>query len=218
MRIGLFGGTFNPIHSGHLWAAEKISNGFNLDQTHFIPAALPPHKPSRNLADVADRLAMIRLSIKNRPKFVASDMELKRPGASYTIDTVIRFKKRFSAVDRLHLIVGLDAFLEIDTWKSHKTLFDLVPLIVMTRSREGAKKGRDRAAACIRSKISSEYLFSPEQSCFFHRRKKPIYFFDVDPLNISSTHIRKQIRAGKNVGPLIPCEVEDFINKKELYK
>jgi len=217
MRIGLFGGTFNPIHSGHLWAAEKISSGFNLDEMHFIPAALPPHKPSNNLADVADRLTMIRLSIKN-PKFVASDMELKRPGASYTIDTVIRFKKRFSPSDRLHLMVGLDAFLEIDTWKSHKTLFDLVPVIVMTRSREDAENGRERAAACIRSKISSEYLFSPEQSCFFHSHKKPIHFFDVDPLNISSTHIRKQIRAEKNIGPLIPEEVEDFINKKELYK
>jgi len=218
MRIGLFGGTFNPIHSGHLWAAEKILNGFDLDEIHFIPAALPPHKPSDNLVDAADRLEMIRLAIKNRPEFVASDMELQRPGASYTIDTARHFKKQFSPATRLHLIVGLDAFLEIETWKSYEMLFDLVPLIVMARNREDAKKSREQTVACIRSRISPEYLFSPEESCFFHHNKQPVHFFDVDPLNISSTHIREQIRSEKSIGPLMPKEVEDFINKKELYK
>ena len=94
MRIGLFGGTFNPIHYGHLRAAKEVCEGFGLQTLYFIPSALPPHKDTQDVASAADRLEMTRIAVSGDPEFIPSDVELKRPGLSYTIDTVKYFKKK----------------------------------------------------------------------------------------------------------------------------
>ena len=133
MRIGLFGGTFNPIHRGHLWAASEVIKRFNLDQFFLIPAALPPHKTPGAVANADDRLEMIHLAIADLSGLTVSDVELNRPGPSYTIDTVRHFKNTLANDSRIYLIMGLDAFLEIDTWKSYTELLEQIAFIVMAR-------------------------------------------------------------------------------------
>ena len=133
MRIGLFGGTFNPIHYGHLRAAMEVCEGFDLENIYFIPSSLPPHKNIQDVASGADRLEMTRLALGGNPKFILSDVELKRPGLSYSIDTVKHFKRSLKTDVDLFLVMGVDAFLEIDTWKSFNHLFRMIPMIIMTR-------------------------------------------------------------------------------------
>ena len=171
-RIGLFGGTFNPIHRGHLQVIQEVMEAFSLDQIKLIPAALPPHKESGGVADAQDRLQMIRLAVANYPALTqtvtVSDVELKRPGPSYTIDTVRYFMQVLSENSRLFFILGLDAFHEIDTWKSYLDLFELVPFIVMARPgvyRHDGDLKWEILEKYLKSKISDAYRFSVSQSC-----------------------------------------------------
>ena len=132
-RIGLFGGTFNPIHLGHIQVVREVKAGFGLNKILIIPSALPPHKEPDGVVDAEDRLEMIRLAFSDDPNFVISDVELKRSGPSYTIDTVRHFKSISPENTKFYLIMGLDAFLEIDSWRSYNDLFLLIPFIVMSR-------------------------------------------------------------------------------------
>jgi len=122
MRIGLFGGTFNPFHSGHLQACRDMITRFFLDRMILIPAAIPPHKPQQGLASPTDRLAMIRLATARFSNMDVSDIELIRPGPSYTVDTLTFFRRGYPDADDLFLVMGLDEFLEFHTWKSWLTI------------------------------------------------------------------------------------------------
>ena len=115
--VGLFGGTFNPVHLGHLRTAQEVLEEFGLDHIRFIPAANPPHKDCHDLVDGSQRLAMLKRAISGNSGFVASDAELKRAGRSYTIDTVRQMVRELGPDAGCYLILGLDAFMEIDTWK-----------------------------------------------------------------------------------------------------
>ena len=219
-HIGLFGGTFNPIHLGHVRVIREVKSGFDLDEILIIPTALPPHKKSEKVVDAKDRLKMIRLAFLNEPDYVISDVELKRSGPSYTIDTVRYFTSRMPESTRLYLIMGLDAFLEIDTWKSYKELFLLIPFIVMFRTL-GAKdprtSGSESVGYYLRTRISKGYTFSASQSTYIHDNKQPVFVFDVSPVNISSTRIREYIKKGISIKHLVPEIIEDFIKTKGLY-
>ncbi len=220
MRIGLFGGTFDPIHHGHLRAALEVKEGFALDKIYLIPAAIPPHKASGGIAGAKDRLEMIRLAVSGYSDFTVSDIELKRSGPSYTIDTVNHFKSILPEDTRLYLIVGLDAFLEIDTWKSYNDLFLLVSFIVMARPGAGYSSGITKWKTYedyIKSRISHGYEFSVTQSCYVHEEKQPVFIFDVSLLDISSTKIRELVKKGSSIKFLVPEKVEDFIKTKGLY-
>lgn len=222
-RIGLFGGTFNPIHRGHLQVVQDVQKAFSLERILLVPSALPPHKESGSLADAPDRMNMIRLAVANNPalmQFVSvSDVELKRFGPSYTIDTVRHLKQNMPQDMELYLILGLDAFLEIDTWKSYRELFLLVPFIVMTRA--GAGQTDDSMAKMLgnylRSNISDGYRFSAAQVCYVDDSKQPVFVFKVTPVDISSTKIRGRIKSGRSVASMVPKEVEDYIKSKGLY-
>lgn len=219
-HIGLFGGTFNPIHLGHIQVIQEVKKEFGLDKIYIVPSALPPHKESGGLVDAGDRVEMIRLSFSKHPDFAVSDVELKRFGPSYTIDTVRYFKSILPEDTRLFLIMGLDAFLEIDTWKSYKDLFLLIPLIVMSRStaKEGFRVfGRKTFEDYLKSKISEGYNISASQSSYIHEEKQPVFFFNVTPIDISSTKIRKLIKIGHPIKSLVPEIVEAFIKSKGLY-
>ncbi len=223
-HIGLFGGTFNPIHVGHLRAIQEVQNRFALDKFYIIPAALPPHKEPGDVVDAKYRLEMIRLSVSEYPELlksvIISDVELKRSGPSYTIDTINHFKSILPDYCRLYLILGIDAFLEIDTWKSFLDLFCLTSFIVMTRSggvdTEGALKWKV-LEDYIKGKISGTYKFSISRSCFVHDEKQAIFFVDIDSLDISSTQIRLFIKKGRPIKLFVPKKVEDFIISKGLY-
>jgi nicotinate-nucleotide adenylyltransferase len=218
-HIGLFGGTFNPIHSGHIQVIQEVKKGFGLDKIYIIPSALPPHKEPDGLVDAGDRIEMIRLSFSNHPDFAVSDVELKRSGPSYTIDTIHHFKSILPEDAELFLILGLDAFLEIDTWKSYKSLFLLIPFIVMSRSTGENFRvfGRKTVEEYLKSKISEGYNLSASQLSYIHKEKQPVYVFDVTPVDISSTKIRNLIKKGSSIKSLVPEIVEAFIKSKGLY-
>jgi len=218
--IGLFGGTFNPIHLGHIQVIREVKTGFGLDKIFIIPSALPPHKKPCGVVAVEDRLEMIRLAFSNDPNYVVSDVELRRSGPSYTIDTVRHFTFNSPGNEKFYLIVGLDAFLEVDTWKSHEDLFHQIPFIVMSRPVKGEKftgPGSKSLEIYIKSRISKGYTFSPAQSSYIHEKKHPIFFFNVTPVDISSTMIREHIKNGRSVKHLVPETIEDYITAKGLY-
>jgi nicotinate-nucleotide adenylyltransferase len=219
-RIGLFGGTFNPIHLGHVQVIQEVKKGFGLDKIFIIPSALPPHKAPQGLVKAGDRIEMIRRSFSNYPDFAVSDVELNRSGPSYTIDTVRYFKSIFPEADKLFLILGSDAFLEIDTWKSYKDLFLLIPFIVMFRGiqgKNGRMIGRKTVEDYLKSKISEGYNLSASQSSYIHKKRQPVYVFNVTPIDISSTKIRNLIKNGSPIKSQVPEIVEAFIKSKGLY-
>ena len=216
MNSGLFGGTFNPLHNGHLDTLRVVRENFGLERVYLIPCAVPPHKSSAGLAPGSDRLEMINASIKEIPGFFSSAMELERGGPSYTIDTVQEFQKQDSDHTTFHLILGSDAFLDITAWERYTAIFDKIPVIVMTRPGSGAdfKKISD----FIRQGISSGYRFSENADAFVHDKgKQNIRVAEVPLIDISSTRIRKLVRSGKPFGHLVPGPVEQIIVEKGLY-
>ena len=221
MRIGLFGGTFNPIHRGHLRAASEVKKGFNLDQVFLIPAALPPHKTPGAVADADDRLQMIHLATKGLSGITVSDVELNRPGPSYTIDTVCHFKQTFADDSRIYLIMGLDAFLEISTWKSHAELLEQIAFIIMARPDKAypdANQGWKILEDYLKLTLSEDYEFLAAPGCYHSQGKPPIHIIDIDALDISSTKIRENVKKKKTIEHLVPARVAEFIQSKGLYR
>jgi len=202
MRIGLFGGTYNPIHLGHLRAAVEVKEGFSLDEIYLIPCAIPPHKKSGHVAGAQERYEMARIATSNTPGFFASDVELKRSGPSYTIDTILHFKSVLQKNTELYFILGLDAFLEIDTWKSYMDLFPLIPFIILIRPHAGQidpDLRQQKIEDFIKSKISAGYKYDSSQSGFIHLEMEPIFLFDVTSLEISSSAIRNLIKRRRSI-------------------
>ncbi len=221
MRIGLFGGTFNPIHRGHLWAASEVIKRFNLDQIFLIPAASPPHKTPGLVAKADDRLKMINLAIADFSGLTVSDVELNRPGLSYTIDTIRHFKYSLVKDARIYLIMGLDAFLEIHTWKSHQDLLQEIAFIVMARPDDNyadAQQGWRILETYLKSTLSSDGQFDAEQACYTLAGKQTVYVCDIKALDISSTKIREMIKKEQNIENFVPPVVADYIRLKGLYK
>jgi len=220
MRFGLFGGTFNPVHLGHLRAALEVKEGFELEKIFLIPAALPPHKIPGEVVDAGERLHMLNLALEGTAGFSVSDIELKRSGPSYTIDTVTHFKNTLPEKSKIYLVMGLDAFLEIDSWKSYKKLLVEVPIIVMNRpqtDRRTSRVGWELMDDYLKSCISGDYQFSELQSCYLAGDKQPIHIFEVTALDISSTKIRSLIKKGRSIGYLVPRKAAEFINSRGLY-
>jgi len=220
MRVGLFGGTFNPIHCGHLRAAEEIRESFRLQKLYLIPAALPPHKDLKHVISATDRVEMVRLAIQDYPEFILSDVELKRSGPSYTVDTVQAFQNQLEPGSDLFLIMGLDAFLEIDTWKSYGRLVQMLPIIVMARPIQGNTPTRTEwsdMTQLIHSQISDSYQYSDEKCCYVHKRYQPIHRHSSRMLDISATNIRQLVRQKRSIRFLVPRSVENYILKQGIY-
>ena len=128
LRLGIFGGTFNPIHRGHIQVAKDVLRLYRMTRICFLPCASPPHKTEKGLAEAKDRYQMVSLALAGQSDLVVSDVEIRRPGPSYTIDTLHHFKRREAQGMQLFFILGLDAFLEIHTWKSYREMFRLAAL------------------------------------------------------------------------------------------
>lgn len=218
-KIGLFGGTFNPVHLGHLRAAVEVQQGFGLDAVYLVPSAAPPHKTMEDLAPAEDRLDMVREAIDGHHGLRVSDIELKRSGPSYTIDTVCAFRKTLPDSVWLYLIMGIDAFQEIPTWKSYKDLLHLAPVIVIDRPgiESPFSEGRLAVQAVLESKELEGYECSQDSSCYRHCEKQPIFVFNVTPLDISATRIREMIRKGEPIDFLVSDPVKQYIADKGLY-
>lgn len=220
MRIGLFGGTFNPIHNGHLRACLEVREAFGLHKIYLIPSAIPPHKSLQGVVDAKDRFHMIQLAISDLSDLVVSGVELDRPGPSYSIDTVKHFQNMLPKNTRLYLILGTDAFYDIDTWKAYKDFFILVPMIVMLRPGDRICKEPERHIYLenfLKSKISKRYHYSEDRSCFIHPEKQSIFMAYISSLDISSTRIRDIIKKGNSIRYLVPDSVAGYIKTKGLY-
>jgi nicotinate-nucleotide adenylyltransferase len=213
VRIGLFGGTFNPVHWGHLRAAEEIRELYNLKQVIFIPTNISPHKSTRELIDAKHRLHMLDLAVETNPYFVTSDVELQRCGESYSVETISYFKEAASEEVSPFFIVGLDAFLEISTWKDFRAIFSLCNFIVMTRPGYQVRaKGQ-----LIPVEIVSEFTYKPDEKRFIHESQFSTYVTEITALDISSNAIRSYIRAGRSVKYLVPEAVEAYMSKHKFY-
>jgi nicotinate-nucleotide adenylyltransferase len=219
-RIGLFGGTFNPIHRGHVQVARDVMRGFRLTAVEFIPSALPPHKTKGTLAPAADRYAMASSALADEPDLKVSDIEIRHSGPSYTIDTLRRYMAEQSHETDIFFIVGLDAFLEIHTWKAYRQLFDLAAFIVMTRP-EAAKADQDIKTLALqftRERISGAYALSEEGDRLMHPQKQVIHLASVTPMDISSSLIRDMIKKGRPIGQWVAPTVAAYIESKGLYR
>ena len=211
-RIGLFGGTFNPIHLGHLRGVEEIREAFHLEEVIFIPSYIPPHKVTEKVVEAKHRLEMVRLATSKNPYFSASDLELSRPGKSYTIDTLRFFRERFP--DPPFFILGRDAFVEIETWKEFHNLFSFCHFIVM--ARPGSQK--NATPPLLPDALVPHFRYNPEEKTWIHLSGHRLYFKEISFLDISSTKVRELIEKGESVRYLIPDEVEAYIQKLGLYR
>ena len=215
MNIGLFGGTFNPFHNGHLGIIDHVKEQYGLEKIFFIPSATPPHKSDINLACANDRFNMVKSSLETFDDFFVSDKELTREGPSFTIDTINEFRNEHDSSTRFYLLMGSDAFLDITTWKDKDKIFKIVPIIIMLR---GFWQNYDTIASFIDENISKEYIFNREDNGFCHRTKQKILLCSVPKIDISSTMIRKLVKNRKPIKDLVPANVEKIITSKELYK
>ncbi|MFQ5454971.1 MAG: nicotinate-nucleotide adenylyltransferase [Nitrospirota bacterium] len=215
MRIGIFGGTFNPIHNCHLEIAEEIREMMELESIIFIPSSSPPHKDVADMAESSHRLEMTRIAIKYNPHFQVSDIEAIRKGISYSIDTIKELKSIY-VKDQLFFIMGIDAFSEISTWKNTDRLLRICNFIIVSRPdyRFIDIPFLKHIDSSIFSLLDSgerdkgEISVAPDYL---------IYLLRGIECKISSTDIRSRIKRGEEVKNLLPDIVESYIIKNRLY-
>lgn len=210
-RIGLFGGTFDPVHIAHLRCAEEAREQLRLDEILFIPAADPPHK-RRRITPAAHRLAMVRLATAGHPSFRVSTLEIERDGRSYTVDTLRALRARLPAAE-LTLLIGLDAFREIGTWKAYRSLFELTDLAVWTRPPFALRTPR----ALLPVAAQSDFCYGRDKKTLRHRTGKQIRFLTVTALDVSASAIRQRLRRGQSIRYLVPPAVERYLVRHRLY-
>ena len=211
-KIGLFGGTFNPIHLGHLRGAEEVRERCGLHEVIFIPAASPPHKDTRHILEGHHRLEMVKLATQGNHHFSASAAELERPGKSFSIDTLRYFRERYE--DSFFFILGRDAFLEIETWKDYQDLFSLCHFIVMTGGGIGGSPLTDQ----LPKALVPSFRYASEVRCWIHRSGHTLHFREIHFLDISSTRIRDLLGKGQSTKYLMEAGVEGYIERNGLYR
>ncbi len=209
MKIGLFGGTFNPIHYGHLRGAEEVREYFYFDKIIFIPAGIPPLKGS-NAIEGYHRLKMTALAIKDNPYFEVSDYEIQLQEPSYTVNTINYFKKLYEG-HALWFIIGVDSFLELPRWHKPQELLRMIDFIVMSRPDSDKVEYKLENCEFIENK-QSEDIFNIKNS------EKKVYYIRITPLCISSTMLREKIKNNESIRYLLPEQVIDYIKKNNLYR
>jgi len=212
MRVGLFGGSFNPIHFGHLRAAEEVREALNLDLIYFIPAASPPHKVEGELAPAEHRLQMVRLGTKGNRHFMVSDVEIRRIGRSYTIDTVRFFLSTLRQPATLYLMIGADQFAELETWKDSAELASLCNLVVHSRPRE-ADSSPPRVSLAALSRLG----YTRTSDHYVHSSGQTLSFLSTTYIPVSATAVRQLIPQGKSARYLVPGDVIDYIERHSVY-
>lgn len=188
MRIGIFGGSFDPVHVGHLAVAEAAAEQLGLDRIHLVPAKTQPFKAGLYGAPPEDRLAMLRLALRGHPRLVADDREMGREGVSYTVDTLSSFAEECPE-DELFLLIGADAARDLAAWRDADSLPGLAEIVVLTRP-----------GAAV-----------PEDDRFGHVLRVPA-------VDVSATEIRSRVRRGEGIRDRVPPEVADYIESQRLYR
>ena len=217
MRIGILGGTFNPIHLGHLHIAEHAREKLGLDQILFIPTGDPPHKSLETLAPAHHRLEMVKLATKGTPHFAVSDIEATSSETCYTIDTLHKLKTQ---VEReLYFLVGLDAFLDFPTWKSSEQLLSETNFVVISRPGIGFSKIQSLPNLPVISDTELEALDSGEKDLFevSTSPQAALTLLALPPCDISASAIRNRLRQGLSAANWLPPTIESYIIEHQLY-
>lgn len=201
MRIGILGGTFNPIHVGHLIIAEEVYHRHGLTKVQFVPSGQPPHKTADDIIETRHRYEMVALAIKGNDHFEVSDVEISRVGKSYTIDTIDAHPEHYEKDTDPHLIIGMDTVNELPTWKDIKRLSTLCRIVVVNRPGNSLDN-LDRLIPILGEEKVEEM-----------RRIQ----VEIPSIGISSTEIRRRLRNGLHIHYLVPHEVELYIKRHGLY-
>ena len=220
LKLGIFGGSFNPIHHGHLALARQVLERLQLDRVLFIPTGDPPHKRDGSLAPAAHRYEMVRLAIADTPAFGLSDIEIRRIGKSYTIDTVHTLQEQVGSSTDLHLLIGLDAFLDLPSWKDPRELLRHCRFVIVPRPGQSF---RSLAAMPLLPTLPPQALVQLDTgeslrlniatpSC------RGIVCLPIPPCSISASDIRQRIRHGTTLANLLPPQVESYILQHRLYQ
>lgn len=197
-RVGVLGGTFDPIHHAHLVAAQEALHALALDCVLFVPAGNPPHKPAQPISAAYHRVAMVSLAIAGRPGFQLSLVDVERPGPHYTVQTLTILRERWGAESRFFFIVGTDSLAELSTWRQPEGIVALADLAVVERP------GAPVDMAALEARL-------PGLGRHLHRVDMPL-------LQISSTDLRARVRDGRPISFLVPQAVEDYIREHGLYR
>jgi nicotinate-nucleotide adenylyltransferase len=220
LRIGIFGGSFNPIHRCHLAIARETRRRVSLDRVVFVPTGDPPHKPMESLAEARHRLEMVRLAVQQDPGFSVSDVEAVRSAKSYSIETIHRFRSEHGSDAELFFIIGLDAFLEVGDWKQASDVLQAVHFIVVNRS--GLAFSRLRGLGFLPAIDASELVRLQEGA--IQRLDVPLtsrtglILLRLPPCEVSASDIRARVRRGESIANLLPGPVESYILHHELYR
>ena len=188
-KVGIFGGTFDPIHMGHLITAQSVKELRNLEKIIFIPAFISPHKSDAKTSSPSDRLNMIKLAVEGIPFFDYSDIEVKKGGVSYSVDTLRELKKRYT---ELEFIIGYDNIFTFHTWKEPDEILKLAKIIVLKRRSSHPPEFEDK---------------------YYHQA----IFVETRGIEISATDIRERVKKGMPINFLVPPDVMEYIYKQKLY-
>lgn len=214
-KVGLFGGTFDPIHFGHLRASEEIREILDLEKIYFIPTSVPPHKITPEMASPHDRLEMLKLALHDNNFLSILDIEIKRGGKSYTIDT-IQYLSETSPLLDCYFIVGSDLFSGIETWKDYKNLFTISNFTVIERPGFAVD-----FPAMLPLEIRDDFRYYKQNknlSLYINKNSKLLSIVKINGLEISSTKIRELIKTSKSIKYLVPSSVEAYILAHNLYR
>jgi nicotinate-nucleotide adenylyltransferase len=222
-RIALFGGSFDPIHSGHLAVARAADRRFNFDEIHFVPASRPPHKLKQHLAPFPHRFAMVSLACTEHPHFVPSLAEAGEDFSGtqlhYSVDTVRYFRHSFHAPgDHIYFIVGADAFLDIPMWKEYEALLGLCDFIIANRPGIRAEALRLVIPPELMAGPNDKREPEPPSPLIAKLRRTSVYLLENVASEVSATDIRRRANRGQSIHGLVSARVEEYILKQGLYR
>ncbi len=210
-KVGILGGTFDPVHNGHLSVAKIAQQSLSLDSVMFVPAARPPHKSNYAISDFADRVAMLQSALHGNDSFFLSDLEANRTGPSFTIDTLQELREAHQDVS-LYFIIGSDAFAEIKTWKRYQNLTLLSYLVVLSRPDLAGIE-----PAQIITNYFPDYTYNSLTDSWQATKSHDIFSITIDPLPVSSSMVRNYAKAGQDISSYVPPGITGIINEKGLY-
>ena len=214
-RIGIFSGTFNPIHKGHVKAALEVQKTFLLDKVLLIPSYIPPHKGSPDVAPPSDRLQMVKLAVASYPQFVPSPIEIEAKGKSYSILTLAKLKKQFPDTV-MFFILGVDAFLEIDTWREYRKVLQQCHFIVISRPGYDLDEAKKLLKGNYAERMVQVSETTKLDKLMLQRYK--IFLLSIDAMDMASRDIRKKVKMGKSISGLVVEAVEKYIQTNKLYQ
>lgn len=217
-RIAIYGGTFDPVHLGHIEVAKKVSELFEIDELLFVPARMAPHKLTRPVTPAIDRYAMLVLATQEEPRLLVSTFELDAPDRRYTVDTLTHFKRHFGESADVFFVMGADSWAEITTWREWEQLLALVNHIVVTRP--GYDINLDLVSSSVRERIVDLRGANQIPRVADEAAGEKIFITDALMLEHSATEIRRVLRANNwdELTRLVPTSVADYIRKYGLYR